>query len=868
MDQSVVAALRDRVAELVGPNRTRTLAEAITTRQEANKFPPEYQAEVIVRRLRQSYFSVLQCLDSETPNDVHLRIAALAKARRVPAVVTTNFDRALEAAFRQLNVPMQVWSTAAHFQTLADRWQQPVTPDALCPIIKLHGSAENPATLVDTLSQRKRGFAPEVAACVRSLLRYAHWLFLGYSGADLMADENYLFLKPDASEAQGFTSLLRTSEQPVAALAATRGVYGERAEIVNSELPDWLAEFSRPLLPEPGPRAPGLDAAAVETIRRQGAEKVAAYATAWAASERFDSNVLVFADLLEAVGEPVAALDLAQRLYETRPADERRSGYFGLVIDALANAYRKASRFDEAISLFTQALGIYDPATAEEQHLGALNNLALVYDEQGRATDALRIYEQVLAFAEKSGNAASRGVALNNIAKIRRALGEDDEAERLYREELEIVRALGDEPARALTLNNLGELEVSRRRLDRAAEYLKEAVSVRDRLGDDLGAAKVRANLANACSLKGEGEAALQLYEHSLDVFRRFGDRTDVARTLANMAGVKEDTGNRKEALAQLDEALAEAGAINADPVRAQALQLLGEILQKEGRNQKSADTFKELVDLAVRVRNVKRERDARVGRAIALKALNRLEPAIGLLREALVLTERNEFPGREWVLDQLADALNQEGLVRQQGGDLDGALEDFSEGVEISRQRGSPSNEGQMLINVGNTQVMQKQYAESADTFQHAVAALLLANDRDGADRVALIAGDVYLQLDRLNEASDVFRAIVNRVTSYDERADRMNRIGALAEKQLKHGMIDRALHVLNDCYVWNREDRYLPDAAACLINIGSILKMTGNPDGARASFETAVMLLKDQPQHPLLARAKSLLNPASLEE
>src|ERR1022692_916955 len=108
MNRSVVSALRDRVAELVGAERAQALAEAITTRQEANRFPPEYQAEVIVRRLRASYFNVLQCLDSDTPNDVHLRIAALAKAGRVPVVVTTNFDRALEAAFRELRVQAEV----------------------------------------------------------------------------------------------------------------------------------------------------------------------------------------------------------------------------------------------------------------------------------------------------------------------------------------------------------------------------------------------------------------------------------------------------------------------------------------------------------------------------------------------------------------------------------------------------------------------------------------------------------------------------------------------------------------------------------------------------------------------------------------
>src|SRR5207244_3882993 len=128
---------------------------------------------------------------------------------------------------------------------------------------------------------------------------------------------------------------------------------------------------------------------------------------------------------------------------------------------------------------------------------------------------------------------------------------------------------------------------------------------------------------------------------------------------------------------------------------------------------------------------------------------------------------------------------LNIEGLARQERGDLDGALEDFFEALEIWHHRTLSYNEGQTLMNVGNTQVMRKQYVEAAATFQRAEAALLLANDRDGADSVALTAGDVYLQLDRLDEASAIFRAIVNRATSYEERADRMNRIDALAEKQ-----------------------------------------------------------------------------------
>ena len=138
------------------------------------------------------------------------------------------------------------------------------------------------------------------------------------------------------------------------------------------------------------------------------------------------------------------------------------------------------------------------------------------------------------------------------------------------------------------------------------------------------------------------------------------------------------------------------------------------------------------------------------------------------------------------------------------------GALEDFLECLEMWRRCGSPHNEGQTLINVGNTQAMRKQHAEAAGTFQRAAAALLVADDRDGADSVALAAGDLYLWLDRLDEASEIFRAIVQRAASYEQRADRMNRIAALAGKQLEAGAIDRSLRVFTDCCERKKTSRH----------------------------------------------------------
>ncbi|GAA1974343.1 tetratricopeptide repeat protein [Microbacterium pumilum] len=861
MNRSVIVALADRAKDLIGAAQAQDLAHAITARQEASRFPPEYQAEVIVARLRESYFTVLQSLDSETPNDVHLRIAALAKSGCVPAVVTTNFDRALEAAFRQLDAPYEVWANAAEFGSVGSRWREEGSAGRPCPIIKLHGSVESPNTLVDTLSQRKRGFTPDVSACIRDLLRLDHWLFLGYSGGDLMADENYLFLKPDAAVAQGFTWLVRGEEAPVSAVSATRALYGGRAEIVHGELPGWLAGFSAPLLRHTVPAGATLTAEEAARVVKQANARVAEKAREWAASERFDRIALVFADLLTAVGEPAAGLEVLERLYEAQPPLERKSPYFGVVVDSLANAYSDADRLDEAIALFQDVIAIFAPLAEEEQHLGALNNLALVYQKQGRTKDALHVYEQVLAFAEEHDRQDVRGVALHNLGMVRTLLGEYDEAERLYKQELEIVQALGDEPARAHALNNLGDLEVSRRRFESARGYLGQALAIRDRIGDDLGAAQSRGNLANIDLFEGSYEAALELYQQNLLVFERFGNRSLALRTLSNIARIKENTGQRDEATNLLNEVLADPVARSAPSLRAQALQILGEIQQKEGEPRASVDTFKELLDLTASILDARVERDARAGLGIAFKDVGELEDAIAELRKAVLLTEDHSLDNLQWVTEHLADAMNKKGLEVQQEGDFAAALPLFFEALERWRKLGSPWNEGQTLRNIANTYAQQQQLAEAASVFEQSAAALLKGGDRTDADEVSMTAGQIYLVLGRLDDGGHIFREILARTEGLEERADSMNRMGQFAEQLLVGGEVNRGLWLFAALAEWNQQDGFPEDAAACFMNIALIRRQLGDTDEARHALNQAMSLLDHVPDSPLLAQARARL-------
>ena len=107
--------------------------------------------------------------------------------------------------------------------------------DGPCHLLKLHGSVDDPATLIDTLAQRKRGFAAPVMDCVRHLLHSYHWLFLGFSGLDLEAERNYLALEQEAERAVGFTWFVREKTEPKPAVVRLKNIYGERGSLVHGQ---------------------------------------------------------------------------------------------------------------------------------------------------------------------------------------------------------------------------------------------------------------------------------------------------------------------------------------------------------------------------------------------------------------------------------------------------------------------------------------------------------------------------------------------------------------------------------------------------------------------------------------------------------
>ena len=212
---------------------------------EEKELPPEFFSEIIVNRLGDFYFNVLSVLDSDNTNTVHQTLASLAKVGSVRVIITTNFDTCVEQALIDEGVQPIVFKGQATFDVNALRIGLRETPfDAsspVCYVLKVHGSADDSSSVVDTLAQRSIGLPKEITDCVDLSLEYGHWLFLGFSGADLLGDKNYLQIRPSMDTAVGFTWLNRYCDQPLESVTKLANDYPNgKASILYAELPDAL----------------------------------------------------------------------------------------------------------------------------------------------------------------------------------------------------------------------------------------------------------------------------------------------------------------------------------------------------------------------------------------------------------------------------------------------------------------------------------------------------------------------------------------------------------------------------------------------------------------------------------------------------
>ena len=295
-------------------------------RETAAAAQPDLQAQLAEESLGEHYFALFEPLDIETWNDGHAAIAAFAATGLLRAVVTTNFDRLIELALDAAGVRAGRLLRAGGLRAVAGRARDGSAPAAI-PVIKVHGSVGRTSTMVDTLRQRVLGRPRALEAALARLFRDHAVLVVGFSGADLAYDPQYLSLREGAAGSPSFTVVNREGDTPTEALADLVASAGAQARIVDGTLPECLVavaealgEAARSSCPSGTPRwsSRGCEA------RRWPSD----VHNAWGESLSPVRAAVVLASIAEAAGSSDAAFRLLMGAmpYHLKAEPARRSG--------------------------------------------------------------------------------------------------------------------------------------------------------------------------------------------------------------------------------------------------------------------------------------------------------------------------------------------------------------------------------------------------------------------------------------------------------------------------------------------------------------------------------------------------------------
>lgn len=326
-NEAVLTALADEVSSYTRLNIAEWILSGLVERRNKTPyFAPDYMADIIAEEVGMDYFKVVQALDAQETNACHQTIAALAKAGIVHAIITTNFDRLLERAFDELHMPYEVYATGEQFAILKNRLEASSASDPLdsnnIPIIKIHGTVDDINSMVDTMSQRLIGRPKDLQDALEHMYAKHHVLFLGFSGADLDYDPDYLGLRSAAHNNQGFTFLNRSGSEARASIKELRDAWGDEARIVDGVLPDWLIQRANEL--SVNVELPSKPSTSIDRLT-----DVKKHASKWAKTMDPLQNVNILSSLLRASGDDTMAGRLFWGVWKhyRQPKDSERLSY-------------------------------------------------------------------------------------------------------------------------------------------------------------------------------------------------------------------------------------------------------------------------------------------------------------------------------------------------------------------------------------------------------------------------------------------------------------------------------------------------------------------------------------------------------------
>lgn len=604
-NRGVLRGLADRLVRDTSGKWVEGRFDALIQRRESlQSLTPDFMAQLMAEEVGGDYFRVLQALDAEAWNTNHAALAVLAEHGRLRAVVTTNFDRLLERALDARGVAHRVFASAESFDDLQQALQ---SADGPLPVIKAHGTVDDPTTMVDTLAQRVAGRPKALEDAITSLLRSHACVVLGFSGADLAYDREYLGLRAAGSDGIGLTALVLPETKPRPPMQELLDAWDVRASVAEGSLPEWLVALASRL---------GLDVPAIEPTGPATAwkERLAERTQAWIDSLGTVSAVNMFTALVDANSdndEMLRYLMFYRRYYRStedalRPQYWRFEynlgrrlldrGLIGTVDPKEAGVVPKWQRDVEAeayVDGFQFLSRAAKDGSRPEAEADLVRLLALKNGHGHVREDVQMLIGQ---YVSERAERANYEIALL-AAEFAEELGETENGELFCRLAFAVARDMGDEPRRGSALARAARLVALRKDYDTALQLAADALGIATRLALPVLEGDALAARGMVDVLRSHDAEAVGPLLRACAIFRRMQRRPRLTFALCDLARAAYYAGQLDVANNALGECLSLAQQLPG--LLVQALEARMEILEHAGQHPEACAVAQELIEVA-----------------------------------------------------------------------------------------------------------------------------------------------------------------------------------------------------------------------------------------------------------------------------
>ena len=236
-------------------------------------------------------------------------------------------------------------------------------------------------------------------------------------------------------------------------------------------------------------------------------------------------TLLLKATIYNRHGEPALAYSLASDVLSKSESQNKTL----LIIDSLLcelSPLIKLRKYDECLQKITYGQTLLETLTflTERRKLfrkaAFIDNTGSVYYYKKDFSSALTMFENALAIFESIGETVSIASTLHNIGMVFHSKGEFDQALDYYHRSIHLFGKTADIQVMSRVFNNIGNIYLAQGSVDIALDYYQKGQILRETIGNIVGIAMTTTDIARGYALKGDFDQALINYKKSLELIK------------------------------------------------------------------------------------------------------------------------------------------------------------------------------------------------------------------------------------------------------------------------------------------------------------------------------------------------------------